>query len=305
MSCDHFVFSESSDDFKMWQGLVGPHFTPHIDENGILTWTNNGSLPNPDPINIVGPAGSDFGIVGIVETVAQLPSSADAGSVWLVGTEAPYDGYAYIQRVWTSIGQFALGPQGPQGDTGPQGEQGIQGIQGPKGDKGDPGDVSSVNSVSPDGNGNVALTASDVPTSDSTSVQSHITSAESDISNLQTDVGDVSQLSGFTATDLTGAANELKSDLGGAESDISNLQTAANNKVLYLTSVAVTATTGNIVSLSNSKITANHVLAECVWGNPSYITTDVTWTTGSGTLRLNGTCTTATTVNLVLVKKDN
>mgnify|MGYP002626590172 CR=1 FL=1 len=67
----------------------------------------------------------------------------------------------------------------------------IRGPQGPKGDKGDPGDVSSVNSVSPDGNGNVALTASDVPTSDSTSVQSHITSAESDISDLKSDLDDV------------------------------------------------------------------------------------------------------------------
>ena len=47
------------------------------------------------------------------------------------------------------------------------------------------GAVSSVNSVSPDANGNVALTASDVPTSDSTSVQAHITQIESDISDLQ------------------------------------------------------------------------------------------------------------------------
>lgn len=47
------------------------------------------------------------------------------------------------------------------------------------------GSVSSVNNISPDGNGNVALTASDVPTSDSTSVQSHITSIESDVTDLQ------------------------------------------------------------------------------------------------------------------------
>lgn len=48
------------------------------------------------------------------------------------------------------------------------------------------GAVSSVNSISPDPNGDIALTASDIPTSDSTSVQSHITSIESDVSDLQT-----------------------------------------------------------------------------------------------------------------------
>lgn len=48
------------------------------------------------------------------------------------------------------------------------------------------GAVSSVNELSPDPNGNISLTASDIPTSDSTSVQSHITSIESDVSDLQT-----------------------------------------------------------------------------------------------------------------------
>lgn len=48
------------------------------------------------------------------------------------------------------------------------------------------GAVASVNNISPDGNGNIALTASDIPTSDSTSVQSHITDIESDISDVQT-----------------------------------------------------------------------------------------------------------------------
>lgn len=48
------------------------------------------------------------------------------------------------------------------------------------------GAVSSVNGISPDPQGDIALTASDVPTSDSTSVQAHITSIESDVSTLQT-----------------------------------------------------------------------------------------------------------------------
>lgn len=40
-------------------GLDGATFTPAVDEFGNLTWTNDGNLPNPDPINIRGPQGID------------------------------------------------------------------------------------------------------------------------------------------------------------------------------------------------------------------------------------------------------
>lgn len=50
------------------------------------------------------------------------------------------------------------------------------------------GAVSSVNGQSPDGNGNVALTATNVPTSDNQSIQAHITAAEDDIDTLQSDM---------------------------------------------------------------------------------------------------------------------
>ncbi len=121
------------------------------------------------------------------------------------------------------------------------------------------GSVSTVNNVSPDSNGNVALTATDVPTSNNTSVQAR-----------------------FEAIEAVQA-----------------------NKVLYLTNIAVSAITGDIVSYNNNAITTSHILAECVFANPIAITTDVTWATSSGNFRLNGTCITATTVNVVLIKRDN
>lgn len=79
------------------------------------------------------------------------------------------------------------------------------------------------------------------------------------------------------------------------------------NEALYFTSVAVSvaSTAANIVSISNAKITANHVLARCEWAAPGNITSDVTWTTAAGSLTLNGTCSTATTANILLVKKQN
>ena len=67
------------------------------------------------------------------------------------------------------------------------------------------GSVVTVNGVSPDGNGNVALTATDIPTSDNTSVQSRI-------SGIETDVGDVSQLT-TTAGTVVPAINELKTSI--------------------------------------------------------------------------------------------
>lgn len=105
-----------------------------------------------------------------------------------------------------------------------------------------------------------------------------------------------------------GALEDAKADTTVTDSLSSSITTLTNqaaNKVLYFTGVACAATTGNFTSYSNTAITADHVVSECVFANPSAITTDVTWTTASGSVTLNGTCTTATTVNLVLVKKDN
>ena len=58
-------------------------------------------------------------------------------------------------------------------------------------------------------------------------------------------------------------------------------------------------------TVSNAAITADHVVANIAFANSSAITTEVTWATSSGSLVLNGTCTTATTADIVLVKKSN
>lgn len=72
---------------------------------------------------------------------------------------------------------------------------------------------------------------------------------------------------------------------------------------LYLTSVTCSAMTGDFASVNNTSITADHVVAECVFANQSHIASDVTWTTANGSLVLNGTCSSATTANIVLVKQ--
>lgn len=89
--------------------IAGYTYTPAVDDNGNISWTNDGGLPNPPTKNIKGAKG-DKGDTG--ETGA-------AGAQGLPGEK---------------------GDKGDKGDTGATGAQGPQGIQGPKGEKGDQGD---------------------------------------------------------------------------------------------------------------------------------------------------------------------
>ena len=95
-------------------------------------------------------------------------------------------------------------------------------------------------------------------------------------------------------------------DQGKTQREVnSDLSGAINDKILYFTSQAVSATTGNILDISNAKITADYVLLECTFATPTNITTKLTWTTSAGHFILNGTCTSATTANVTLGKKGN
>lgn len=38
-------------------GSNGYTFIPQVSPDGIISWTNNGNLPNPEPVNIMGPQG--------------------------------------------------------------------------------------------------------------------------------------------------------------------------------------------------------------------------------------------------------
>lgn len=78
------------------------------------------------------------------------------------------------------------------------------------------------------------------------------------------------------------------------------------NRVLWLPGVTVSATTGSIVSVSDSRITTDHVLASCTWASDSSITALTSWSTETaGTLTIIGTCSAATTADILLIKKNN
>ena len=44
-------------DVQYVPGPRGPYFTPTVSSEGIISWTNNGGLPNPQSQNIRGPQG--------------------------------------------------------------------------------------------------------------------------------------------------------------------------------------------------------------------------------------------------------
>ena len=46
--------------FDVMDGDSGAIFTPAVSAEGVISWTNNGGLPNPSPVNIKGPKGSDY-----------------------------------------------------------------------------------------------------------------------------------------------------------------------------------------------------------------------------------------------------
>ena len=77
-------------------GDSGATFTPKVDSNGNLSWTNNKGLTNPTTVNIKGPQG---------------PTGA-------TGSQGP---------------KGDTGPQGPQGIQGPKGDKGDKGDVGPQG----------------------------------------------------------------------------------------------------------------------------------------------------------------------------
>lgn len=182
------------------------------------------------------------------------------------------------------------------------------------------GSVSTVNNQTPDANGNIALTASNIPASDNQSVQAHITGAESDISDINTALSGKqdtlvsgTNIKTVNGASLLGSGNLALIPPGGAAGKALIKESSANydftwgdaGGALWFTGVTISATTGDIATISNSAITANHVLGRIEWTNPSYITTDVTWTTSAGSLVLNGTASSATTANILLVLKNN
>lgn len=62
-------------------GTDGTTFTPAVSEDGTLSWTNDGGLPNPEPVNIKGPPGSGGSTVPSIPTGGIIIWSGAADSI--------------------------------------------------------------------------------------------------------------------------------------------------------------------------------------------------------------------------------
>lgn len=87
---------------------AGAIFTPSVSSAGVLSWSNNASLPNPASVNVKGPAGA----AAVISSVSAngLPAGSDP-TVQNTGT--------------TSNAKFVFGI--PKGDTGAKGDKGVKG----------------------------------------------------------------------------------------------------------------------------------------------------------------------------------
>lgn len=113
-------------------GSTGATFTPSVSPDGVISWTNDKELPNPDPVNIKGPEGpaGPKGDTGPQGEPGQDGAPGEPGAQGPQGEPGP-------QGEKGDPGE--IGPQGPQGLQGEKGEKGDTGAQGPKGDTGPQG----------------------------------------------------------------------------------------------------------------------------------------------------------------------
>lgn len=162
-------------------GNDGVIFIPSVSEEGIISWTNNGGLPNPQPVDIMGPegpAGKDGadgqkGDTGPAGPQGEPGPQGEQGPIGETGPQGAQgkkgnDGFSPIATVTqtetgatisiqdatgtttaniTNGQNGAQGSQGPQGDVGPQGPAGEQGPQGATGPAGADATINGVNAL--------------------------------------------------------------------------------------------------------------------------------------------------------------
>ena len=167
-------FNELTDKPSALDGEDGATFTPSVDSEGNLSWSNNKGLTNPTTVNIKGVQGErgEKGEQGIQGEKGDKGDKGDTGEKGEKGDD---------------------GAQGIQGIQGDKGDKGDTGLQGEKGDKGDKGDDGLTTAISVNGNtyshSNGTITLPNYPTDNSAKIaelESTIASLQQTIANLTT-----------------------------------------------------------------------------------------------------------------------
>ena len=120
----------------------GATFTPSVDKDGNISWTNNKGLENPSsqnirgPQGIQGPQGEAFKIKKTYSSIEAMQADFDnmeVGDYAMIANSMEIEDNAKLyyktETEWVFITDFS-GATGIQGEQGPQGIQGIQGERG-------------------------------------------------------------------------------------------------------------------------------------------------------------------------------
>lgn len=104
-------------------GQNGATFIPSVSEEGVLSWTNDRELPNPEPVNIMGKDGRD-GIDGIDGKDGYTPVK---GKDYFDGKDGQdgIDGYSPIKGI-----DYFDGKPGKDGNPGKDGADGKTPVKG-------------------------------------------------------------------------------------------------------------------------------------------------------------------------------
>lgn len=156
--------------------LRGPNgfvFTPSVSDDGLLSWSNDGGLENPQSVNIRGEKGERgepgpaYTIKGqayaTVEALQAAVTNPEEGDQYNVGTHPPYNIYRWTGGAWEDQGKL----RGAQGATftpsvsengvlswtndGGLANPSSVNIKGDKGDRGEPGATGSPGAAGADG----------------------------------------------------------------------------------------------------------------------------------------------------------
>ena len=123
-------------------------------------------------------------------------------------------------------------------------------------------------------------------------------------------VGDYLVLNSVLYKVTTAIASGGTITTSGANANVeqTNVGKEIKNRELWYPTQAIASTSGSagtLATITDVRITADHVLTKFVAADSSYITSDITCTTSAGQAVITGTSTAATTAEIVLTKKDN
>lgn len=100
------------------RGPRGYFFTPTVSEEGVISWTNDGNLPNPEPISIKGPKGDKGDPISIhicssgeYDSTTRVPTvqNPETNVFYLVPAEDPqstdlFSEWVYVNGAWELFG---------------------------------------------------------------------------------------------------------------------------------------------------------------------------------------------------------